>query len=108
MRIPRSDINRRANFRQIQRRVRVSFEKCFKACDDRIVASAAGGHSQVRAIGHAPDHHGDQILLEGPVTSVSSRRSGLVLPIWSATLWSLTNRAIRSGAGRTICLSGTR
>src|SRR5882762_1011109 len=58
--------DRRANFRQVQRRIWIRFQEFLEPRDDRIVAATAGGHSRRRALDQAPDHQVDQLLLQGP------------------------------------------
>ena len=55
--------DRGTNFCQVQWRVGVRFQKPLEPRDDRIMTSAAGGHSLGRALGQAPDHQVDQLLL---------------------------------------------
>ena len=58
--------NRGTNFCQVQWRVGIRFQKLLEPRDDCIMAATAGGHSRGRALGQAPDHQVDQLLLQGP------------------------------------------
>ncbi len=58
--------NRRANLCQIQRPAGVCIQEFLEPGDDHVVAAAAAGHSRGLALGQAPDHHKNQLLLQCP------------------------------------------